>query len=314
MGITKWIKGRNGKFLGSIGAGKNTTPTDLPQAPAGFPGSPTTPDGTINGYPPYGQSYEQYLATRPTDAQYFEQATNELENTDDRFGGTVAEKINFKVAAAKYAESPEGQIAVLEKAQQYLRDGNISRAADLVDAAAEGRTTQDKAAEATGQTQKTANSIIAAYDQNDYDRVETSIAEFRRLARTPHTTPAFLDQPERHYPFNPMTTGEALGRVAGIIDATRYQSTNYNLPVQKSDVYGEHLVEAAHKLSGIRYAQEHPGQPEYVHGDYFNFIDKVENAHRTNYSILNYKITRQLGAAQLAKRLLDPNYGQDIFG
>lgn len=308
MGVAKWIKGKNGKFLGSIGIGKNTTPTYLPPAPVGFNPSPEA----LNGVDFLSQSYEQYLANRPTDAQYFEQAVHALENTTDRFGGTVQEKINFKVAAEKYAESEDGQIAVLQKADEYLRAGKINDAADLVDAATRARAIQD--IKALGTDKRTANQMLKNYEPNTYDRVETAIAEFRRAAVTPHHVQAFGDQPERTYPFNPIAAGEALSRVASLVEQTRYTGTDYTLPVQLKDVYSEHLVEGARKLAGIRYAAEHPGQPQYVHGDYSTFIDKVERAHAASYGVLRYKIDRQLSAAQQVKNLNSPNFGNELFG
>lgn len=304
MGVAKWLKGKNGKFLGSIGVGKQAVPASNEVPPVPF----ILGDPRVTGMPGLDSMYNQYAATRPDLATSFRNALSTVEDSTDRYGIPVSDNINLQVAAAQYAAVDAGQVEVLQEAKNAVTAGDLRLANRLLDAAEEGRKKRDL--ETAGTDTYTVTKALEHYDKNDYERIEAHMEEFRTAATTPFTVRGYNGEPDTVYPFSAIAAGTALGNVASIIDAGRYQQNDYRLPAQKKDVYSETFMEEARKLASIQYVSPHPEQPQYPHSDYYNFLDKVNGFHRQSHALVRHKIDKLLGIAQTVARNNSPQYKQ----
>lgn len=298
--MPKWIKGRNGKFLGSIGLGKKNVPVSAPYFPSTqIPGVPDPFHDS--GFETAYAEYERLHAQGP--AAVYDSYLAKFEETvsDDMFkrDGDFSARMSLQHAAEKYAATDEGQVAVLQKALEYAEKGSLEVANTLSDAALAGQ----KAREASlGNDTRMWKMSMYETRPSDFDRIDQAYEEFYEITKTPFHVEGWGDNPSKDYPFNNVAAGEKLAHIAGIIDGARFEkefdsNRPYGVPMKKQ-VFSESLIEEARKLARTRYVPNHPGQEQYPHSDVTNFLTKVRNSQRASRTLVTGRLRNRLTYAQ----------------
>lgn len=310
--MPKWIKGRNGKFLGSIGFGKKNTPTaqtgiPLPPPP-GIPGV-TNPNDSYDGV---WNAYQTVTLTDPDGKDYFSNL-EKVKNGQGNFSATFIDEQNLKYAATQYAAlGHDEQSQVLTEARDAAKNGNLKLANLLYDASIDGEAHYDRMTSGYGTK---ISQFIYDSMKNGYDRADEATDEFYRLLNVPFTTSGWDGNPPKTYPFHGGDVAKQLSIVAGHVESATYEKefdSRRGLEPMKKKVYPDELIKEAKKYADIHMVTGEPGQEQYARSEYTNFLDKVRNCHRNSQQLVTLRIDNRLRAAQSAIAH-DANASKDPF-
>lgn len=289
----RWIKGKDGKFVGSVGDGKTQVPSTGRRVAAMF-GFGTTDQGTTQTAVP--DLYEQWKASQPPARDTYAAAAGKADLVGRNLGADFSAQQALRHAAEQYSASDEGQVKVLTDAVAAARDGNLRRANILLEAAEKGRAARD--AEVAGNPDLwRMSTFIERMEPTQFDRVDQAISDFHTACSTPVQVPPAGNEPGTTLPYSGTRAAEAIQRVAGAVTSSSSSSPSSLLPSAR-EVYGSALAEEGVKFSGISYCHPERGQEQYAAREYHDFVRKVDEAHKGNRQLVIYRAERLLRAAE----------------
>lgn len=295
MARTRYIKDKNGKFKGSIGAGKS--------APGAFkrfaarltrPAAPTEP-----ALPAMYEKFTAYRSPAVSQSDYHAAQQKADAGTSSNFTEKFNAEQSLRVKAEAYSATDEGQVEVLKDALAAAQTGRMSRALMLYKASAVGRQHRD---EETGSSSnlRSINEMTAQLPKNDFDHVDAALADYQTAALTPVTVPPAGNEPGKTLPFDALRTGEAVSRVANYVNSARYEQNTglYSTLPAKKDVYSAELIDEAAEMSRVSMCFPDSNEPNLPANRYGQFLDKVNRAHEQNQQLLTYRLDALIRAAE----------------
>lgn len=286
---------------------QRTIPTaPIPPTPAALriPGvhMPGAPAGTSS----MESAWEAYQsAAAAVTPEGFEKAWSELESARAVRRGMSDFKAERTAVttAEKLAATDDGQVTVLAKALDLVKDRRYDDANLLYDAAKTARDKREASIDLNSSDRPVLmGDMLANLQPDTFDRIETAAEGFRRTLAIPFDVAPHGDRPGYTMPFNGVHAGKDFQTVAGWVATERGLEDNYS-DVIPSKVFSSELRAEAKRLSASNWVPTDPENPSYAHRDYTNFVNKVLTEQRNNHDLTRRRITRAHGVAESVARM-----------
>jgi hypothetical protein len=245
-------------------------------------------------------SYQSTIA--PVTPESFEKAWSEFESARAVRRGMSDFKFerNAVTTAEKLAATDDGQVVVLAKALELVKERRYDDANLLYDAALEARKKREASGNSSGNVSM--GEMLGNLQPDTFDRIETAAEGFYKTLATPFDVAPSGDKPGYTMPFNGTHASKDFQTVAGWVATERGLEDNYS-DVIPSKVFSAELRAEAKRLSMSNWVPNDPENPSYAHRDYTNFVRKVLTEQRNNPDLTRRRVTRAHGIAESVARL-----------
>lgn len=302
--MPKWLRGKNGKFAGSIGDGKSAVPTSAVVPGQGI----RTRSARIEAarQADYQRQWEQMqrASNTPGNAGSSEPNAADMaafrEALEKSSSGDFQDRLALRQRAETVASTRQGQVEVLRAAEEAAqRPGGLATANTLMDAAATGRKAHDAAVAAQDWSGRVAAPLYGSSNgapKTHFDYTDDAVEDFQRAGSTPTTVPAAGNSPAKELQFNPKDTEDALVRVAGGVLYGKTESRD--LVPSAEEVYPAELRDRARKYASGPGLVSDPRDSRYIRADVAQFVTDVRESQRKSAPLVRERVRVELRRAE----------------